>query len=687
MNRIISLSVEDMYIKYTGEAFGATGSHNAVTLRMTFGPAWEGTAKTAYFTDALGNASVALVLGLDTLVDGAYEVDVPSEALKTAGVATITIKGVLVSGEITTKAITTAAGHFRVLDSELPDSAGNAGTITPSDKDQLQAEIAGMETLFTTAKAAAEAAAANAKVSETNAKASETAAASSASSAEASKTAAAENAATVTAQASAADASAAKAATSQKAAHAAETNAKASETAAKAAQIGAETAESNAKDSAEATAADAQASQTAASTATGAASTASTAAEAASGSASQARAAATAAAGSAAGAEAASKTAQSWAVGGTNTRPGEDTDNAKYWAKQAEAVVGGDFATKVEAQGYVTAHNQSADAHADIRKALNGKEASGTAAAAVTAHNKDTAAHQDIRNALAGKEAAGAAATVQSNLTAHAGNTTVHVTAAQKTTWDGKAERKHASQHGKDGADPITPTAIGAVGYDAPQSLTDAQKSQARGNINAAPGGFGLGDDATLISADTDLNSITKNGWYQFSGNPINSPTNDQDGWGGAYSYMEVSARNSQNLTQTIFCSNSASYMGCKIKRARIANTWYPWEWINPPMSLNTEYRTTERYLGKPVYVKLLNCGTIPAQGTHKDLVISPDVNSIISVSAYSSMRGNTLPYYDANGVRYSITGSGTTVMIWNYSESLMDTDVRALIKYTKTTD
>ena len=183
MNRIISLSVEDMYIKYTGEAFGATGSHNAVTLRMTFGPAWDGTAKTAYFTDALGNASVALVLGLDTLVDGAYEVDVPSEALKTAGVATITIKGVLVSGETTTKAITTAAGHFRVLDSELPDSAGNAGTITPSDKEQLQAEIAGMEALFTTAKTAAETAAANAKTSEDNAKTSETAAAKSASAA------------------------------------------------------------------------------------------------------------------------------------------------------------------------------------------------------------------------------------------------------------------------------------------------------------------------------------------------------------------------------------------------------------------------------------------------------------------------------------------------------------------------
>lgn len=475
MNRIISLSVEDMYIKYTGEAFGATGSHNAVTLRMTFGPAWEGTAKTAYFTDALGNTSVALVLGLDTLVDGAYEVDVPSEALKTAGVATITIKGVLVSGETTTKAITTAAGHFRVLDSELPDSAGNAGIITPSDKEQLQAEIAGMETLFTTAKAAAETAAGNAKTSEDNAKTSETAAAASASSAAFSQTAAAQSAATATAQANAASESAAKAAASQTAAKSSEDTAKSSETAAKAAQAGAKTAESNAKDSASAATKSAQTAQSAASTATNAASTASAAAEAASGSASQAQASAAAAAQSAASVDGINKTAQSWAVGGTGTRPGEDTDNAKYWANQAQAVVGGDFATKVEAQGYVTAHNQSADAHADIRKALNGKEASGTAAGAVAAHNKDTAAHQDIRKALAGKETAGAAAAVQSNLTAHAGNTTVHVTAAQKTTWDGKAAGKHASQHGKDGADPITPAAIGAASLGADGKVPASQ--------------------------------------------------------------------------------------------------------------------------------------------------------------------------------------------------------------------
>ena len=139
---------------------------------------------------------------------------------------------------------------------------------------------------------------------------------------------------------------------------------------------------------------------TAASTASSAASTASTAAEAASGSASQAQASAAAAAQSAASVDGINKTAQSWAVGGTGTRPGEDTNNAKYWAEQAQAVAGGNFATKVEAQGYVTAHNQSVDAHADIRTALAGKEASGTAAAAVASHNADSAAHADIREAV-----------------------------------------------------------------------------------------------------------------------------------------------------------------------------------------------------------------------------------------------------------------------------------------------
>lgn len=43
--------------------------------------------------------------------------------------------------------------------------------------------------------------------------------------------------------------------------------------------------------------------------------------------------------------------AQSWSSGGTGTRPGEESDNAKYWASVARQNAGGDYATLAEAEG------------------------------------------------------------------------------------------------------------------------------------------------------------------------------------------------------------------------------------------------------------------------------------------------------------------------------------------------
>lgn len=377
---------------------------------------------------------------------------------------------------------------------------------------------------------------------------------------------------------------------------------------------------------ANAAAGSAESASASAQTAQGAASTASSAAAAASGSASQAIAAAASAAQSAASVDGINKTAQSWAVGGTGTRPGEDTDNAKYWAEQAQAVVGGDFATKAEAQGYVTTHNQSDAAHPDIREALNGK-APGT----------------------------------------------------------------HASQHGKDGTDPITPTAIGAVGYDTAQSLMDGQKTQARSNVGAAPDGFGLGDNATVISADADLNDIIKNGWYQFSDAPLHAPTASQDGWESGYSYMFVSNRNSDYCTQIIFCNNQIPVYGTQIKRVSIASGWQPWEWVNPPMMTGVEYRTTERYLGKPVYCKLVDCGAI-VEGKTVDLGLNNPAD-IISVDAVVN-HAPSPAFYTASGlgtygnsyyVDYYNGTPRTGSIIFHIGSGQPQGYVK--VKYTKTTD
>lgn len=146
MNRIILLSVDDAWIKRSGETAGASGSAGAVTLRMTFDSAWDGTSKTVYFTDALGENSVKVLLGLDALVsDNTYDVPVPGEAMTQPGQATVTVVG-----ESEGRVITTQAARFRVLDAAIPPSAGNSQPVTPDEAAQLQAQIDALEEIFVT---------------------------------------------------------------------------------------------------------------------------------------------------------------------------------------------------------------------------------------------------------------------------------------------------------------------------------------------------------------------------------------------------------------------------------------------------------------------------------------------------------------------------------------------------------
>ena len=338
-----------------------------------------------------------------------------------------------------------------------------------------------------------------------------------------------------------------------------------------------------------------QSAKDAAGTATGAASSASQSAAAASGSASQASAAAAAAAQSAASVDGINKTAQSWAVGGTGTRPGEDTDNAKYWAQQAQTAVGGDFATKEDAQGYVTAHNESDAAHPDLRAAV-----------------------------------------------------------------------------------------AGSIRYDTAQSLTDEQKAQARGNINAAPGGFGLGGNATRIPAGDDLNSYVKTGRYaQGTTSIMRQILNLPDAFSNGGIVVDVLAINPTYVMQIAYNLRDNKDIITAMRQNYIG-TWQPWEYVNPPMTLGTEYRTTERYMGKPVYVKLVDAGTMPTANTAK--LVAHDIanveNCLRCNATWSGVA--SFPYRFSGAVTVARTNitldSGTQVDYPNAS-------VLVTMYYTKTTD
>lgn len=354
MIRTIPLKIQNEYITGDKGMIGAAGSHNDVILRMEFSGMWDGLTKMVQFRDALGEATIEVLLTADMLEaddTSVYLVPVPNGAKKYAGEMTLCIKGAAVSAQKETRATLAVYGRFTVAESKWSADAETEADVPASNVEQLQGQIDNvLATIVDARKAATEAAkseAAAKNAAETAAvilsatqnsaqNASESAKAAEKSAQDASQkytfASGAANVAATFAQRAANSATAAKA--SEDAAAGSAANAAASATSAGKSAA-------NAATSASAAATSAQTAQSAASTATDAASMASTAAEAASGSASQAQESAAAAAESAASVGGINKTAQSWAVGGTGTREGEDTNNAKYWAEQAQQAVGG----------------------------------------------------------------------------------------------------------------------------------------------------------------------------------------------------------------------------------------------------------------------------------------------------------------------------------------------------------
>jgi len=107
-----------------------------------------------------------------------------------------------------------------------------------------------------------------------------------------------------------------------------------------------------------------------ASAAAGSAANAHSDAAAASASASQASQKAAAAQDSAAQIDATATLARSWAVGGTNSRAGEDANNAKYWAERASNAAGGGVQSFNSRSGYV--NPQSGDYSSSMVSYSNG---------------------------------------------------------------------------------------------------------------------------------------------------------------------------------------------------------------------------------------------------------------------------------------------------------------------------
>lgn len=124
--------------------------------------------------------------------------------------------------------------------------------------------------------------------------------------------------------------------------------------------------------------------------------------------------------------------------------------------------------------------------------------------------------------------------------------------------------------------------------------------------------------------------------------------------------------------------SESSEHPGCFYRKLSGGSV----EWFNPPMLLGVEYRTAERYNGKPVYVKLVDCGNLPENGLKN---IAHGIANCKPLQVYGAMSNmNTIPY--ATGATFSISADGTYIQIY-VTGNLSSQTVVATLKYMKTTD
>ena len=197
-------------------------------------------------------------------------------------------------------------------------------------------------------------------------------------------------------------------------------------------------------------------------------------------------------------------------------------------------------------------------------------------------------------------------------------------------------------------------------------------------NVGAAPVGYG----PTYNDLSYNTDGITNSGFF-ICKNGV--PTND---WGCVVNVRYSEDRATQWFKPAYNWSNVVNITKDTLfKREKFEGVWYPWEYVNPPMGLGIEYRTTERYCGKPVYVKLVDLGSCPSSG-FKDVTVLGDTEvGFRCEGEWTFGGGSTLPFETTSSDRMAIAIIGKNVRIFTGGKDFSNYTAKATIYYTKTTN
>lgn len=229
----------------------------------------------------------------------------------------------------------------------------------------------------------------------------------------------------------------------------------------------------------------------------------------------------------------------------------------------------------------------------------------------------------------------------------------------------------------------------GAVRYDEAQSLTTGEQNRVRSNIGAASTGFGF--DATIDSGTLNTDEAFKS-WFEAN---ILPKTYRKPVTASVYIPYFCNYR-----TQMVAFSNYGALQGGVMllfkaldgraftRQVNDSGNWSEFEYINPPMQLGVEYRTTERHLNKPVYCKTVDFGALPSSSRKSVAHGAADINRVISCTGCETNGKDvfSLPQYTSASSFVSCFAGKTAIYV-DTGGNLDGWSAYITIKYTKSTD
>lgn len=157
-------------------------------------------------------------------------------------------------------------------------------------------------------------------------------------------------------------------------------------------------------------------------------------------------------------------------------------------------------------------------------------------------------------------------------------------------------------------------------------------------DVKAAPSGYGLGTGG-IYPADLGFvdGNVARGGFFRWDTNPGDFPF--------TYGSMVIVPRTGDSAASQLAFGHGGNNKGIMALRTYSATTANEWHFLNPPLIVGTEYRTTERYNAKTVWVVLADLGTCPVGETI--------VNTSFTATGIVRWDGNDCIYESARNDKY----------------------------------